>query len=128
MSNPSQAHIYFSSSPNSRSLLLRPTFRPHASLYLIPNRLHNLSIPPPSLGEKMGVPLLHLHSRDPSPPPFDGSGNIFPSPPDIDTHNVSEQLGGVLPLVSPKLPGLPRREDGYDAVPVVWLELFGGVD
>ena len=46
----------------------------------------------------------------------------------IDSQHVPKQLLWLAPLVASKLPDLTGCEDGDDAVPIVGLEMLGGVD
>lgn len=107
---------------------LRPSPSPHTLLDGSPNALDDLSIAPSTFFTLASIPLLNLHTLDHSTPTLDGIRHLLASPTNINTEGVGKQLGSVGPLVTLKLPGLARGEDGNNSLPVVGLELIWSVD
>ena len=107
---------------------MRPSPSPHTLLDGSPNAFDDLSIAPSALLTLAGIPLLNLHTLDHTAPSLDRIRHLFASPANIDAEGVGKQLRGIGPLVTLKLPGLARGEDGNNPLPIVGLELIRGVD
>lgn len=113
---------------HSRPAFFPPPLGPHTLLNSIPDPLHHLPIPPPTLHAQVRVPFLDLGAADPAAPAAHRGGDVFPPPADVDAEHVPEQFGRGLPLVAAELPRLARRKDSHDPAPVVGLELLRRVD
>jgi len=111
-----------------RPSILTPSSTPHTLLNPIPYPLHNLSIPPPPTNPLLRIPLFDLRARHASPPTLNRTRYVLAPPSHIDTQSILEQVRRILPLVALELPRLPRRKDSNDAIPVVGLELLGGIN
>jgi hypothetical protein len=107
---------------------MRPPPSPHTLLDGSPNALDDLSIAPSTLLTLTSSPLLNLYTLDHATPSLDRIRHLFTSPANIDAEGVGKQLRCIGPLVALKLPGLTRCEDGNNPLPIVGLELIGGVD
>jgi hypothetical protein len=105
-----------------------PSPSPHTLFDGSPNALDNLSIAPSAFLTLASIPLLNLHALDHTTPTLDRIRHLLASPTNINAECVGKQLRGVGPLVTLKLPGLARGEDGNNPLPVVGLELIWGVD
>jgi len=95
-----------------------------------PDALDDLAVPPaPSaVHATLLIPPLDCEALDAAAPALDLARDVLPAPADVDARGVFEQLRRRGPLVRLELPGLPRREDGHEALPVVRLEVGRGVD
>lgn len=107
---------------------MRPSPSPHTLLNGSPNALDNLSIAPSALLTLTSIPFLNLHTFDHATPSFDRIRHLFTSPANIDAKSMGKKLGSIGPLVTLKLPGLSRCEDGNNPLPIIGLELIRGVD